>query len=68
MFLPNQVWWLADLESELFAFPNGRHDDQCDSISQALNDEGLSSSFWMNPETLMEVCRQVAERWPRPRY
>jgi predicted phage terminase large subunit-like protein len=68
VFLPNQVWWLADLESELFAFPNGRHDDQCDSISQALNDEGLSSSFWMNPETLMEVCRQVAERWPRPRY
>lgn len=24
------------LEAELFAFPNGRHDDQVDSISQAL--------------------------------
>jgi predicted phage terminase large subunit-like protein len=68
VFLPIRAWWLADLESELFAFPNGRHDDRCDSISQALNDEGLASSLWINEETLMEVCRLVALRWPRPRY
>jgi predicted phage terminase large subunit-like protein len=36
VYFPNQASWLADLESELFAFPNGRHDDQVDSISQAL--------------------------------
>jgi predicted phage terminase large subunit-like protein len=36
VFLPNDATWLADLEAELFAFPNGRHDDQVDSISQAL--------------------------------
>jgi len=29
--------WLAELETELFAFPGGRHDDQVDSISQALS-------------------------------
>jgi predicted phage terminase large subunit-like protein len=36
VFFPNQAHWLADLELELFAFPRGRHDDQVDSISQAL--------------------------------
>ena len=36
VFFPNEAPWLLDLENELFAFPNGRHDDQVDSISQAL--------------------------------
>jgi predicted phage terminase large subunit-like protein len=44
VFLPKEAPWLADLEEELFAFPNGRHDDQVDSISQALSYE--SPSFW----------------------
>jgi predicted phage terminase large subunit-like protein len=34
--LPKQAPWLAELEDELFAFPYVRHDDQVDSISQAL--------------------------------
>jgi phage terminase large subunit-like protein len=33
---PNEASWLADLETELFAFPNAPHDDQVDGISQAL--------------------------------
>jgi predicted phage terminase large subunit-like protein len=36
VFLPRSASWLADLEAELFAFPGSRHDDQIDSISQAL--------------------------------
>ena len=36
VFFPNHEPWLADLEAEPFAFPNSRHDDQVDSISQAL--------------------------------
>ena len=36
VLFPNQRAWLPDLETELFAFPNVRHDDQVDSISQAL--------------------------------
>jgi predicted phage terminase large subunit-like protein len=36
VFFPKEAPWLADLEAELFAFPNSRHDDQVDSISQAL--------------------------------
>jgi predicted phage terminase large subunit-like protein len=34
--LPRQAAWLDDLRSELLAFPQGLHDDQVDSISQAL--------------------------------
>jgi predicted phage terminase large subunit-like protein len=36
VLFPKEAPWLADLEAELFAFPKGRHDDQVDSISQAL--------------------------------
>jgi predicted phage terminase large subunit-like protein len=39
VFFPHDAPWLADFESELFAFPNGRHDDQVDSVSQALAHE-----------------------------
>ena len=35
--LPHHAPWLDDLKSELLAFPLGLHDDQVDSISQALN-------------------------------
>ena len=37
VFLPQRAPWLPELETELFSFPNGRHDDQVDSISQLLN-------------------------------
>jgi hypothetical protein len=39
MLLPKQAPWLPDLELEVFSFPRGRHDDQVDSISQALSYE-----------------------------
>jgi predicted phage terminase large subunit-like protein len=45
VFFPNQAPWLADLEAELFAFPSDRHDDQVDSISQALGYK-RPSSYW----------------------
>jgi predicted phage terminase large subunit-like protein len=34
--LPKAAQWLADLVHELLSFPNGRHDDQVDSVSQFL--------------------------------
>lgn len=37
VFLPQEAPWLGDYIAELLAFPNGRHDDQVDSTSQALN-------------------------------
>jgi predicted phage terminase large subunit-like protein len=42
VLFPHQAPWLRDLEDELFSFPHGRHDDQVDSISQALRDQGSS--------------------------
>lgn len=34
--LPGHADWLADFETELFAFPGSRHDDQVDALSQLL--------------------------------
>ena len=50
VLLPERSPWLADLEAELFVFPGGRHDDQCDSISQALLDKNNSFMMWMTSE------------------
>lgn len=36
VFFPLRAKWLSELEAELFAFPGSRHDDQVDSIAQAL--------------------------------
>ncbi len=41
VFLPERAPWLADFEAELFAFPGSRHDDQCDSVSQALTEDNV---------------------------
>jgi predicted phage terminase large subunit-like protein len=35
--LPREAPWLGSYETELLAFPMGRHDDQVDSTSQALH-------------------------------
>jgi predicted phage terminase large subunit-like protein len=54
VLFPKQAPWLADLELELFAFPRGRHDDQVDSISQALGHKPASG--W-TAESLDGYCR-----------
>jgi hypothetical protein len=53
--LPESAPWLADLEAELFAFPGGKHDDQCDSISQALLDNNISWAQWLTPADWQEI-------------
>jgi len=69
VFLPEQASWLADLESELFAFPGGKHDDQCDSISQALLNANLSWMDWMTAadwERILAEARKptaYSRRW-----
>ena len=37
VYLPRNADWLDTFMLELLAFPNGRHDDQVDSVSQFLN-------------------------------
>jgi predicted phage terminase large subunit-like protein len=55
VFFPNRAPWLPDLEAELFAFPNARHDDQVDALAQALAHGG--SSFLWNDEALAGLDR-----------
>jgi predicted phage terminase large subunit-like protein len=38
--LPTRASWLPAFEAELFAFPGSKHDDQIDSVSQALGHRG----------------------------
>ena len=37
VYLPREAPWLDTFMLELLAFPNGRYDDQVDSVSQFLN-------------------------------
>jgi predicted phage terminase large subunit-like protein len=55
VFLPEKALWLPDLEAELFAFPGGKHDDQCDSISQALSHKNLPWFHLITPEVLAKI-------------
>ncbi len=37
LLLPKEAPWLGEFLEELLGFPNGRHDDQVDALSQLLN-------------------------------
>ena len=65
VFLPQRADWLPDLEAELFAFPGGRHDDQCDSISQALFHGDRNMPMQITEEMIAMAARYRPER---PRY
>ncbi|UVO50174.1 phage terminase large subunit [Sphingomonas sp. SUN019] len=63
---PLDAAWLTDLERELLQFPNARHDDQADSVSQYLNwsrDRGQTGFIYHGldlvedptPETLTDL-------------
>jgi|HubBroStandDraft_6_1064221.scaffolds.fasta_scaffold344192_2 phage terminase large subunit-like protein len=54
VFFPRRASWLTDLETELFSFPASRHDDQVDSIRQALAHE---ISYGWNENNLRNLER-----------
>ena len=60
VLFPKEAPWLRDLEAELFAFPRGRHDDQVDSISQALGHE--SQAYWTK-ESLDNFNNSMKAAW-----
>ena len=41
VFFPRNAPWLSGLKAELLGFPNVKHDDQVDSVTQALSWIGL---------------------------
>jgi predicted phage terminase large subunit-like protein len=60
--VPQDAPWLAEWLDELLAFPNGRHDDQVDSTSQAL--DYLSAR--MHPLQAERQLRERPQRVERP--
>jgi len=56
VLLPKEAPWLADFLEELLAFPNGKFDDQVDSVSQFLkwawNDARPSTVSYFGPEVI----------------
>jgi predicted phage terminase large subunit-like protein len=70
VFLPERAPWLADFEAELFAFPGSRHDDQCDSVSQALTDDNCGLPMVISPEALAasRVWRPSMRRYVGPSW
>jgi predicted phage terminase large subunit-like protein len=67
VLLPERAPWLADLEAELFVFPVSRHDDQCDSISQALLDQNTPFWAWLTPADWEVFLRKARTPRARPR-
>jgi predicted phage terminase large subunit-like protein len=63
VFLPERASWLAEFEAELFAFPGSRHDDQCDSVSQALADGNYGLPMVISPEAL--AASRIRRPWMR---
>lgn len=48
VFILREAPWLPEFQRELMLFPNGKHDDQVDSLSQFLN--------WMNRKRKQAIC------------
>jgi predicted phage terminase large subunit-like protein len=70
VFLPERAPWLADFEAELFAFPGSRHDDQCDSVSQALADGNFDFPLKISAEALAaaKIRRPWMDRYRGPHW
>ena len=53
VLLPIEAPWLADFESELLSFPNGRYDDQVDAFMLFLDwfsqNEPINNTRWVAP-------------------
>ena len=59
VYLPKSAAWLGEFLTELLSFPNGRHDDQVDSVSQFLR--------WLQDANLNQISFHVPFVVSRPR-
>ena len=67
VFLADRSPWLADFEAELLSFPGSRHDDQCDSVSQALFEGNVKAPILITPEMAESIARGMAQLGRRSR-
>ena len=54
VYLPKDAPWLSEFLREVFAFPNARHNDQVDSVSQFWN--------WAEPFNFASAPTQYTTR------
>lgn len=45
VYLPEKALWLEEFVSELLYFPNAKHDDQVDAMTQYINKKRLDSNY-----------------------
>ena len=63
---PMLVPWVEAFLEEMAAFPNGRHDDQVDAMTQALNRLRESGGIFHIPESQILIDPfEIPEEWPR---
>jgi hypothetical protein len=60
VYLPEKAPWLSQYLHELVTFPNGKHDDQADSTSQALD---WMKNFMWEPAILVHYREKALERY-----
>jgi predicted phage terminase large subunit-like protein len=63
VLLPVEAPWLADFESELLSFPNGRYDDQVDALMLFL-DWFSENEQYLIPPTVCPIV--IIEKRPDP--
>ena len=65
ILLPREAPWLAELERELVAFPNGRHDDQVDSMVQFLHWAGERARYQVPivAPIIVKIARSLEWSW-----
>jgi predicted phage terminase large subunit-like protein len=56
---PTNAPWMHGLETELFSFPGSKHDDQCDSISQALDEKNHSFGMLVSTQDLLDAAAKA---------
>ncbi len=65
VFVPESAPWLGDFQSEMMAFPNGRHDDQIDSVSQFLGWASRNANQQYDiAKTLASTLRELKSESP----
>jgi predicted phage terminase large subunit-like protein len=57
VLIPETAAWLGDFQTEIMAFPYGRHDDQVDSVSQFLTWATKRQSYVMSDEAFANFVK-----------
>lgn len=73
VYLPEKAEWLASYIHELTTFPNGKHDDQTDSTSQALDwaKQNLAEHpfiAWLRHDHERRQAQEQARRFEGPNF